>query len=38
MKLFNWGKTEEQKEIEKRESFEKNLKILEKELIEINRN
>lgn len=36
MKLFNWGKTEEQKEIEKRESFERNLKRLEPLYGEIN--
>lgn len=36
MKLFNWGKTEEQKEIEKREAFENNLKLLEKDLQELN--
>jgi len=36
MKLFNWKKTEEQKEIEKREAFEKNLKILEPLYEEIN--
>lgn len=35
MKLFNWGKTEEQKEIEKQEAFEKNLKLLDKSLFEL---
>ncbi len=35
MKLFNWNKTKEQKELEKRESFENNLIELKKSLFEL---